>query len=195
MLCINLERVLYINLGKKAGGQPEKPEKTGTEEKGIEASQAGPSQPKQQPLQPLQQQKKLHQEPEAPPQLGAVGGSDAGSSRQKKKKQMQQVQQQQLPPPPPLQQPAKSPSGDAGARGFGRGQTQPDRGQAGMVMRTFFISSSLSSFCRYKKFCRHEIYHCHYTISGNCCMNVSYGICQEQVSSFCFSVLHLLCEY
>jgi hypothetical protein len=64
---------LYITLGKKgkkqpAGGQPERLEKIGTEEKESETKQEPPLQ-------------KLPPKPASPPHLGAVGG-DAGPSLQ-----------------------------------------------------------------------------------------------------------------
>jgi hypothetical protein len=142
-------RVLHVNLGKKGGDQPGKPEKSGTEKEGSEAKQAGPSHPQQQQpqqQQPQQQQKKKKkgkQEPAPPPQLGAVGGSDARSS--------QQTEKQKQPVPsghPHPQQSAESPSGYVGARGFGRGQPQPDKGQAGMIMRTFL----------YHRYCHPSVY-------------------------------------
>jgi hypothetical protein len=125
-------RVLYVNLGKKGGDQPGKPEESGAEKKGSEPKQVGQSQPQQQQQQQKKKKKQQQQEPAPPPQLGAVGGSDAGTSRETEKQK-----QQGLPRQPHPQQSAESPSGQVVAHGFGRGQIQPDKGQAGMVMRTF----------------------------------------------------------
>jgi hypothetical protein len=160
-------RVLYVNLGKKSGDQPGKPEKSGTEEKESEAKQVGPSEPQQQQQKQKQKQKqkKLLQEPAPPPQLGAVGGSDTGSSQQTEKQK-----QQGLPRHPHPQQSGKFPSGDVGTRGFGRGQTQPDQGQADM-MRTF------------------SHHYCQPSVYIKSFVGMTFIIVSTQVSDYCSNIL------
>jgi hypothetical protein len=121
--------------GQTTGGQPEQPQKTGTEQKAGGHAQVGPSHTEQLqagggepgPSKPPQKQKKKKQQqaqPALPPQVMEVVEGDAGQVQQKKK-QVQQEQQQYQPPHP--QQPAKSPSSDVSTpRGF-------DRGQAGII--------------------------------------------------------------